>query len=113
MLHDKVLTVLRSNSTPSARRSRSLAAATVLRPPMSSPPSPVHTATATPVVRLSSLSLHDTHSHPISAVNIDVYSNAAQTQTTYVIPGPPLYGSGTGAPAPAPVSHLLNDAMSL
>lgn len=26
-------------------------------------------------------------------LNIDIYSNAAQTQTTYVIPGPPLYGS--------------------
>jgi lytic cellulose monooxygenase (C1-hydroxylating) len=37
-------------------------------------------------------------------VNIDVYSNAAQSQTTYVIPGPPLYGSGTGAPAPPPTT---------
>jgi hypothetical protein len=39
------------------------------------------------------------------AVNIDVYSNAAQTETTYVIPGPPLYGSGTGSPAPAASVH--------
>ncbi|EJD08026.1 uncharacterized protein FOMMEDRAFT_38849, partial [Fomitiporia mediterranea MF3/22] len=39
-------------------------------------------------------------------VNIDVYTNAAQTQTTYVIPGPPLYGSASSgsAPAPAPSS---------
>ena len=45
-------------------------------------------------------------------VNIDVYSNAAQTQTTYVIPGPPLYGSGTGAPAPPPtVSTSLSQSM--
>ncbi|EKM56323.1 glycoside hydrolase family 61 protein [Phanerochaete carnosa HHB-10118-sp] len=37
-------------------------------------------------------------------LDIDVYSNAAQTETTYIIPGPPLYGSGTGAPAPPPSS---------
>ncbi|PSS03715.1 hypothetical protein PHLCEN_2v3969 [Hermanssonia centrifuga] len=35
-------------------------------------------------------------------LNIDVYSNAAQTQTTYVIPGPPLYGSAAASSAPAP-----------
>ncbi|KAJ7262090.1 glycosyl hydrolase family 61-domain-containing protein [Mycena rebaudengoi] len=30
-------------------------------------------------------------------INCDLYSNAAKTQTTYVIPGPPLYGSsGSG-----------------
>ncbi|KAG6831282.1 Esterase/lipase/thioesterase [Tephrocybe sp. NHM501043] len=33
------------------------------------------------------------YSNSDPGVNIDVYSNAAQTQTTYVIPGPPLYGS--------------------
>ncbi|KAJ7187813.1 glycosyl hydrolase family 61-domain-containing protein [Mycena filopes] len=32
-------------------------------------------------------------------LTIDIYSNAAQTQTTYPIPGPPLYGSAsTGNP---------------
>ncbi|KAJ7811220.1 glycosyl hydrolase family 61-domain-containing protein [Mycena olivaceomarginata] len=29
------------------------------------------------------------------AVTVDLYSNAAQTQTTYIIPGPPLYGSAS------------------
>ena len=43
------------------------------------------------------------YSNSDPGVNIDLYSNAAQTQTTYVIPGPPLYGSGNGSPAPAPV----------
>lgn len=37
-----------------------------------------------------------------SAVLIDIYSNAAQTQTTYVIPGPPLYGSASTTPPPPP-----------
>lgn len=39
-------------------------------------------------------------------MNIDLYSNAAQTQTTYVIPGPPLYAGvkGGSSPAPAPSS---------
>ncbi|KAI0337327.1 hypothetical protein BDW22DRAFT_1340024 [Trametopsis cervina] len=39
-------------------------------------------------------------------INIDLYSNAAQTQTTYVIPGPPLYagaaGAGSAPPPPPP-----------
>ncbi|KAA1478682.1 glycoside hydrolase family 61 protein D [Dentipellis sp. KUC8613] len=39
---------------------------------------------------------------------VDIYSNQAQTMTTYPIPGPPLYGSsgssGSGAPPPPPVS---------
>ncbi|KAG9014001.1 hypothetical protein FRB94_000198 [Tulasnella sp. JGI-2019a] len=30
-------------------------------------------------------------------IDIDVYGTAAQTQTTYVIPGPPLYAGATGA----------------
>ncbi|KAI5120273.1 hypothetical protein M0805_005330 [Coniferiporia weirii] len=47
-------------------------------------------------------------------LNIDIYSNAAQTETTYVIPGPPLYGSsgstgGGSVPTtvqPAPTSTV-------
>ncbi|KAK7689673.1 Esterase/lipase/thioesterase [Cerrena zonata] len=37
-------------------------------------------------------------------LTVNLYTNAAQTETTYVIPGPPLYGSvsGSSAPAPAP-----------
>ncbi|KAJ6580771.1 glycosyl hydrolase family 61-domain-containing protein [Mycena capillaripes] len=31
-------------------------------------------------------------------LTIDIYSNAAQTQTTYPIPGPPLYGSAASSP---------------
>ncbi|KAI0341425.1 hypothetical protein BDW22DRAFT_1408071 [Trametopsis cervina] len=45
------------------------------------------------------------YSNSDPGLSIDVYSNAAQTQTTYVIPGPPLYGSsgsGTAAPPPPP-----------
>ncbi|GJE96364.1 glycosyl hydrolase family 61-domain-containing protein [Phanerochaete sordida] len=47
-------------------------------------------------------------------LTIDVYSNAAQTQTTYVIPGPPLYGTGTGsaAPPPPPPSSVSSSAPS-
>ncbi|KAJ7036621.1 glycosyl hydrolase family 61-domain-containing protein [Mycena alexandri] len=30
-------------------------------------------------------------------LTIDIYSNAAQTQTTYPIPGPPLYGSASSS----------------
>jgi hypothetical protein len=38
-------------------------------------------------------------------LNINLYSNAAQTQTTYVIPGPPLYaGAASGGSSPAPSS---------
>ncbi|KAL5512620.1 CEL1 [Sanghuangporus baumii] len=45
------------------------------------------------------------YSNSDPGVNIDVYSNAAQAQTTYVIPGPPLYaGAQSGSPAPAPPS---------
>jgi len=38
-------------------------------------------------------------------LDIDIYSNEAQTTTTYTIPGPPLYGSassGSAAPPPPP-----------
>ncbi|KAI0076549.1 cellulose-growth-specific protein [Panus rudis PR-1116 ss-1] len=38
-------------------------------------------------------------------LTVDLYDNEAKSETTYVIPGPPLYGSGTGAPAPPPVSR--------
>ncbi|KAF9529108.1 cellulose-growth-specific protein [Crepidotus variabilis] len=31
-------------------------------------------------------------------INCDLYGEAAKTATTYVIPGPPLYGSGSGSP---------------
>lgn len=44
------------------------------------------------------------YSNTDPGLTIDVYSNAAQTETTYPIPGPPLYGSGTGSPAPPPTS---------
>ncbi|KAI0758199.1 glycosyl hydrolase family 61-domain-containing protein [Fomes fomentarius] len=35
-------------------------------------------------------------------LNVDLYTNQAKSETTYIIPGPPLYGAGTGSPAPAP-----------
>ncbi|KAI0682923.1 glycoside hydrolase family 61 protein D [Cytidiella melzeri] len=45
------------------------------------------------------------YSNSDPGLSIDVYSNAAQTQTTYVIPGPPLYGSTAGSsPTPPPSS---------
>ncbi|KAL5483152.1 CEL1 [Sanghuangporus weigelae] len=45
------------------------------------------------------------YSNSDPGVNIDVYSNSAQAQTTYVIPGPALYaGARSGSPAPAPSS---------
>ncbi|THH32771.1 hypothetical protein EUX98_g1376 [Antrodiella citrinella] len=34
-------------------------------------------------------------------LDVDIYSNAAETETTYVIPGPPLYGSSSSS-SPAP-----------
>lgn len=33
-------------------------------------------------------------------MTIDLYSNAAKTQTTYVIPGPPLFGTGGSGGSP-------------
>ncbi|KAL5504717.1 CEL1 [Sanghuangporus vaninii] len=45
------------------------------------------------------------YSNTDPGVNIDVYSNTEQAQTTYVIPGPALYaGARSGSPAPAPSS---------
>jgi len=35
------------------------------------------------------------YSNSDPGINIDIYGQAAQTQTTYVIPGPPLYGSAS------------------
>ncbi|KAI0692192.1 glycosyl hydrolase family 61-domain-containing protein [Cerioporus squamosus] len=40
-------------------------------------------------------------------VTVNLYTNDALTETTYIIPGPPLYGSGSGAPAPPPSVRLL------
>ncbi|KAI0638640.1 cellulose-growth-specific protein [Trametes polyzona] len=37
-------------------------------------------------------------------LTVNLYTQAAEAETSYVIPGPPLYGSGSGAPAPAPTS---------
>ncbi|KAI0051564.1 carbohydrate-binding module family 1 protein [Auriscalpium vulgare] len=47
------------------------------------------------------------YSNSDPGIDIDIYSTAAQTQTTYVIPGPPLYGSsssGSGTTASASTS---------
>ncbi|EKM58977.1 glycoside hydrolase family 61 protein, partial [Phanerochaete carnosa HHB-10118-sp] len=46
-------------------------------------------------------------------INIDIYSNAAQTETTYVIPGPPLYGSSSpSVPPPPPPSSASSTPAS-
>jgi len=37
-------------------------------------------------------------------LNIDIYTQAAATQTTYVIPGPPLYGSASTGTTVSPGS---------
>jgi len=37
-------------------------------------------------------------------LTVDIYTNTALTETDYVIPGPPLYGSGTGTPVPPPTT---------
>jgi len=41
------------------------------------------------------VSLPGAYSDTDPGINIDIYSNEAQTETTYVIPGPPLYGSSS------------------
>ncbi|KAK7461511.1 Esterase/lipase/thioesterase [Stygiomarasmius scandens] len=41
------------------------------------------------------------YSNSDPGLNIDLYANAAQSQTTYVIPGPPLYNSGASGSSPA------------
>jgi len=38
------------------------------------------------------------YSNSDPGLTIDIYSNAAQTETTYPIPGPPLYGSASTGP---------------
>ena len=53
----------------------------------------------------------------IYTVNIDIYSNQAQTETTYVIPGPPLYGSSSSsssspASSSAPANPVSSAAVS-
>ncbi|KAI0693503.1 glycoside hydrolase family 61 protein D [Cytidiella melzeri] len=53
------------------------------------------------------------YSNTDPGLDIDIYSNAAQTQTTYPIPGPPLYagaagassGSGSSSPTTSTASH--------
>ncbi|KAJ7147688.1 glycosyl hydrolase family 61-domain-containing protein, partial [Mycena crocata] len=44
-------------------------------------------------------------------LTIDIYSNAAQAQTTYPIPGPPLYGSAS-SPNPPPSSTITKSTTS-
>lgn len=41
-------------------------------------------------------------------VTVNLYTNEALTETTYVIPGPPLYGSGSGSAAPSPTVRLIH-----
>jgi cellulase len=52
------------------------------------------------------VSLPGAYSNSDPGINIDLYSQASQTQTTYVIPGPPLYGGsgGTNPPPPPPTT---------
>ncbi|KDR72743.1 hypothetical protein GALMADRAFT_270683 [Galerina marginata CBS 339.88] len=47
------------------------------------------------------------YSNSDPGLTIDVYSNAAQTQTTYQIPGPPLYGSSATAPTSKPATTVI------
>ncbi|KAI0751157.1 glycosyl hydrolase family 61-domain-containing protein [Daedaleopsis nitida] len=35
-------------------------------------------------------------------LTVNLYTNEALSDSTYIIPGPPLYGQGTGSPAPPP-----------
>jgi len=45
------------------------------------------------------------YSNTDPGLTVDLYTEAAETQTTYVIPGPPLYGSAsTGTAVPPPVT---------
>ncbi|KAF8992934.1 glycosyl hydrolase family 61-domain-containing protein [Cyathus striatus] len=37
------------------------------------------------------------YSNTDPGLTVNLYTNAALTQTTYIIPGPPLYGQGTGS----------------
>ncbi|KAF9041534.1 glycosyl hydrolase family 61-domain-containing protein [Panaeolus papilionaceus] len=52
------------------------------------------------------------YSNSDPGLSVDLYSNSAKTQTTYKIPGPPLYGSGSGTPqqpTTAPPSSTTNN----
>ncbi|KAI0650901.1 cellulose-growth-specific protein [Trametes meyenii] len=42
------------------------------------------------------------YSNSDPGLTTNLYTQAAESESTYIIPGPPLYGSGSGAPAPAP-----------
>ncbi|KAF8211002.1 glycosyl hydrolase family 61-domain-containing protein [Mycena galopus ATCC 62051] len=51
------------------------------------------------------------YSNTDPGLTIDIYSNAAQTETTYPIPGPPLYGStstGSSTGTPSTVSSTVS-----
>ncbi|KAG6908920.1 Esterase/lipase/thioesterase [Tephrocybe rancida] len=52
------------------------------------------------------------YSNSDPGLNIDIYSNAAQTQTTYQIPGPPLYGSAVTATVPSSTSATTTKTTS-
>ncbi|KAI1795017.1 glycosyl hydrolase family 61-domain-containing protein [Ganoderma leucocontextum] len=45
-------------------------------------------------------------------LTVDLYTNAALTETTYIIPGPPLYGSGSGSAAPSPTASTAPSSPS-
>ena len=42
-------------------------------------------------------------------MTVNLYTQAAEADSTYIIPGPPLYGSGSGAPAPPPSVRTMTD----
>ncbi|KAF7973587.1 hypothetical protein HWV62_14876 [Athelia sp. TMB] len=52
------------------------------------------------------------YSNSDPGLTIDIYSNAAQTQTTYPIPGPPLYGSSGGSGTTPPTSGTTSSTTS-
>ncbi|KAJ6621516.1 glycosyl hydrolase family 61-domain-containing protein [Mycena sp. CBHHK59/15] len=56
------------------------------------------------------VSLPGAYSSTDPGLNIDIYSNAAQTQTTYVIPGPPMYGSAATSPPASSSSGTASTA---
>lgn len=98
-----------SNSIPNVLKSRSLAEGTGLLLLTNLSHSLELTVTA---VSISCLYLDErflTRLLSDPGLSVNLYTNEAQTESTYVIPGPPLYGSGSGspAPAPAPVGILL------
>ncbi|KAI0329645.1 cellulose-growth-specific protein [Cubamyces sp. BRFM 1775] len=44
------------------------------------------------------------YSNSDPGLTVNLYTQAAATDSTYIIPGPPLYGSGTGSTPPPPTS---------